>query len=122
MRVDNESIALKKENISKVSLIAFTQNDMDYIRVFFNTEVKAKAGEAIDVTISGFTMGASANKALVDQNNGLTYYEIAMAKDCEFLDLEQIAKVSEIDGLHYDESAHKQIADAFFDIISNLSR
>ena len=50
------------------------------------------------------------------------YNEIAMAKDCEFLDLEQIAKVSEIDGLHYDESAHKQIADAFFDIISNLSR
>lgn len=61
--------------------VAFTQNDMDYIRVFFNTEVKAKAGETIDVAISGFTMGASASKVLVDQNNGLTYYEIAMAKD-----------------------------------------
>ena len=61
--------------------VAFTQNDMDYIRVFFNTEVKAKSGETIDVAISGFTMGASASKVLVDQNNGLTYYEIAMAKD-----------------------------------------
>ena len=61
--------------------VAFTQNDMDYIRVFFNTEVKAKMGETVDVTISGFTMGASATKNLVDQNNGLTYYEIIMAKD-----------------------------------------
>ena len=62
--------------------MAFTQNDLDYIRVFFNTEVKAKALETIDPTISsGFTMGSSASKGLVDSGNGLTYYEIVMAKD-----------------------------------------
>ncbi len=62
--------------------VAFTQNNKDYIRVFFNTEVKAKAGETIDVTLSGgFDMGVSANTRLVDEGNGLTYYEIVMEKD-----------------------------------------
>lgn len=61
--------------------VAFTQNDMDYIRVFFNTEVKAKPGDTVEVTINGFNMGAGASKNLVDQGNGLTYYEIVMEKD-----------------------------------------
>jgi len=89
--------------------VAFTQNDMDYIRVFFNTEVKAKAGETIDVTISGFTMGASANKALVDQNNGLTYYEIAMAKD-EHSSFESGRYAISLTGIVDKETGSKELA------------
>lgn len=53
---------------------------------------------------------------------GLIYKEVAKVKACEFLDLEEFAKVSSIDGLHYDELVHKQIAQKFFEVISNLNQ
>lgn len=39
------------------------------------------------------------------------YYKVAKEKNCDFLDLNKIAKVSKIDGLHYNIEEHKKIAD-----------
>lgn len=58
--------------------VAFTQNNIDYIRVFFNTEVYVPNEEGYN---TGFAIGAGATHRLVDNNNGFTYYEIAMEKD-----------------------------------------
>lgn len=96
--------------------VAFTQSNMDYIRVFFNTEVKAKAGETIDVTISGgFDMGVSANKKLVDEGNGLTYYEIAMAKD-EHSAFESGVYTVSLTGIVDKETGSKELATTPFTI------
>lgn len=65
-----------KPRITKA--VAFTQNEFDYIRVFFNIEVKGSG--TVDATISGFKTGVSAKQGLVDEN-GFTYYEIVMEKD-----------------------------------------
>lgn len=51
---------------------------------------------------------------------GKVYREIAECNGCEFVDLEEVVQVSGIDGLHYGEQAHKQIAEVFFQIISAL--
>ncbi len=61
--------------------VAFTQNDLDYIRVFFNTEVKAKTGETDIEVNSDFEIERTASMELIDKGNGLTYYEICMKKD-----------------------------------------
>lgn len=58
--------------------VAFTQNNIDYIRIFFNTEVYVPNEEGYN---TGFVIDAGATHRLVDNNNGFTYYEIAMSKD-----------------------------------------
>lgn len=44
----------------------------------------------------------------------------AKLNGCEFIDLNEIAKVSELDGLHYDSDAHRKIADAVFEKIKSV--
>ena len=48
------------------------------------------------------------------------YKEIAYENNCYFLDLEQIAKTSKHDGLHYDEDGHKKIAQEISNIYLNF--
>lgn len=48
------------------------------------------------------------------------YRKIADENDCRFLDLNLIAKVSKIDGLHYEPEAHEQIAHAVFGKIAEI--
>lgn len=48
------------------------------------------------------------------------YKEIAIENNCVFLDLEQIAKTSKYDGLHYDEDGHKKIAQEIANIYLNF--
>ena len=46
------------------------------------------------------------------------YKQVANENDCEFVNLNEIAAVSKIDGLHYDEQAHEKIAYALSNIVS----
>ncbi len=48
------------------------------------------------------------------------YKKIAEQKDCIFIDLNEIATVSTKDGLHYEESEHKKIAQVMFKELSKL--
>lgn len=48
------------------------------------------------------------------------YQKIANKYNCEYLDLEQIVKVSDVDGLHYDEEAHQIIAEILWSKIAEL--
>ena len=55
--------------------VAFSENQVDYIRIFFNTEVTVPTEESFTTT---FDISAGASHRLVDNGNGFTYYEIAM--------------------------------------------
>lgn len=46
---------------------------------------------------------------------------VAIEKNCDFIDLNNIAKVSVIDGLHYDENGHKAIAEHLQNYFLNLT-
>ncbi len=48
------------------------------------------------------------------------YGETAKKYNCLFLDLNKIADVSQIDGLHYDKESHLKIANVVCDIINKL--
>ena len=48
------------------------------------------------------------------------YFECAQDYNCDFIDLNTIAKVSSFDGLHYTEDEHKKIAFAIFEKIKNF--
>lgn len=48
------------------------------------------------------------------------YKRIAEKENCKLLDLKEIARPSKIDGLHYEEVEHKQIASAIFDILNRI--
>ena len=45
------------------------------------------------------------------------YKQVAKINHCEYFDVNKFAKPSEIDGLHYDEKAHKLIADKLTEFI-----
>lgn len=45
------------------------------------------------------------------------YQKVAEQNNCLFLDLDKIAKVSSLDGLHYEPEAHKKIASAIYEIL-----
>lgn len=45
------------------------------------------------------------------------YQNIANKTGCKFIDLEEVAKASNIDGLHYSKEAHKKIATAILNTI-----
>lgn len=47
------------------------------------------------------------------------YKDVAKKRECLFIDLNQIATVSDIDGLHYEASEHKKIAEAIYPLILN---
>lgn len=42
---------------------------------------------------------------------GIVYQKLAKICDCEYFDINEFVKPSDIDGLHYDENSHKIIAD-----------
>lgn len=46
---------------------------------------------------------------------------VAVEKNCDFIDLNEIASVSEIDGLHYDENGHRAIAELLQNYFLNLT-
>jgi len=46
------------------------------------------------------------------------YHSVAIEKNCEFIDLNKIAEVSEKDGLHYDGDTHRKIAEAFYSFLN----
>ena len=48
------------------------------------------------------------------------YKKIANENNCIFLNLEEVAKTSKIDGLHYDEDGHKKIAQEIANIYLNF--
>jgi len=50
---------------------------------------------------------------------GVIYRELAAAYECDLLDLNEIAEVSDIDGLHYTAAEHKKIAAAVFSLLEN---
>jgi len=52
------------------------------------------------------------------QHIGDIYKHAAQNNNCMFLDLDEIATVSKIDGLHYEPKEHKIIAQAIFEILS----
>lgn len=47
--------------------------------------------------------------------------EISKKYNCKYINLDTIANVSKIDGLHYDEISHKTIANTLYDYIVNLT-
>lgn len=50
---------------------------------------------------------------------GVMYRDLAAEYDCDLLDLNEIAEVSDIDGLHYTAAEHKKIAAAVFNLLEN---
>ena len=48
------------------------------------------------------------------------YSEAASVKICEFINFEDIARVSYLDGLHYDAMAHRKIAEAVFEKLKEV--
>lgn len=46
---------------------------------------------------------------------------VAIEKNCDFIDLNLIANVSDIDGLHYDENGHRAIAEHLQNYFLNLT-
>lgn len=48
------------------------------------------------------------------------YSSAARLKECEFINFEDIARVSYLDGLHYDAIAHKKIAEAVFEKLKEV--
>ena len=50
----------------------------------------------------------------------LLYQKIAEKQNIEFLDLNSVAKISSLDGLHYAPEQHLKIAQAIFTILSEL--
>lgn len=49
-----------------------------------------------------------------------TYKKLAKVYDCYIFDINDFVSVSDIDGLHYDENAHKIIAQKLTDFVKNL--
>ncbi len=45
------------------------------------------------------------------------YFDLSKKYDCKFLDLNEIAKVSKCDGLHYEIEEHKTIAEKIYQIL-----
>lgn len=45
------------------------------------------------------------------------YYNLSKEKDCYFIDLNELEKPSDIDGLHYFANSHQKIADYLFSFI-----
>ena len=62
------------------------------------------------------------DKSAIEKSKDLCaiYKEVATKNNCNFLDLEQIAKTSKYDGLHYDEDGHKKIANKIANIYLNF--
>ena len=95
--------------------------------------VKTNLPSAKIIILSPTPIGKEVLKAkifsfLFDENSiekskhlGEIYNRVANNNQCEFLDLTLIAPVSEIDGLHYEEMGHKNIADAVYKILKNLN-
>lgn len=50
---------------------------------------------------------------------GEIYKKIAQKNSCEFLNFEDIAKVSKIDGLHYEKDEHEKIARVIANLLSS---
>lgn len=48
------------------------------------------------------------------------YSAAARLKNCEFINFENIARVSYLDGLHYDAMAHRKIAEAVFEKLKEV--
>lgn len=42
---------------------------------------------------------------------GKIYKKLAQNYDCEYFDVNEFVEPSDVDGLHYDETSHKIIAD-----------
>ena len=51
---------------------------------------------------------------------GNIYETAAKEGDCLFINLDEVAQVSKLDGLHYTPEAHREIAHAIFKTIENL--
>lgn len=51
------------------------------------------------------------------QNLATIYEQVAQENDCEFMNLEGIAEISSIDGLHYSAKGHKAVAQEIFNKI-----
>ena len=49
------------------------------------------------------------------------YYDIAKKYGCFFVDLNEFASVSKTDGLHYDISEHKKIAQRIYELLKTLN-
>ena len=47
------------------------------------------------------------------------YKKLAQINHCDFFDINEFVKPASIDGLHYDKTGHKIIADKLFDYIKN---
>lgn len=48
------------------------------------------------------------------------YEKTAKENDCCFIDLDKVANTSDIDGLHYEPSEHKKIAEKMFEILNRI--
>ena len=63
------------------------------------------------------------DKTSVEKSKHLSaiYKNVAQEKNCIFIDLNQIANVSDKDGLHYEAGEHKKIAETIFKTLENLT-
>ncbi len=63
-----------------------------------------------------FDRGSIAKSILISG----VYKNIAREQNCHFIDLNEIATVSEKDGLHFTAEGHRKIADAFWETLQKL--
>lgn len=73
-----------------------------------------------DIEKGSFSIMFDKTSVMKSHQIGTIYESVSKNKGCEFIDLNKIAKVSQIDGLHYDADEHEKIAHAVFKTLSNL--
>ena len=97
-------IKIVRENLSKAKIIILSPTPIGQ--------------EVLKAKIFSFLF----DETSVEKSKSLAeiYYRVALKNDCEFIDLTPIAQVSKIDGLHYEEVGHREIANAVLQVLKAL--
>lgn len=99
--------------IGMENLIKITQDKLPNAKIL----IVAPAKLSEDVLKGYFS--CQFNESSIEKSLGISelYENVAKSKNCEFLDLDKVAKPSPRDGLHYEPEGHQKIANAMFEKI-----
>lgn len=97
------------------------QNLIDLVQKYSpNAKIVVAAPSLLteDVLYSGFAF--QFDKVSIEKSKRLAeiYKNLSEKNGCLFINLEEIAKVSSLDGLHYEPEAHEKIGQALFELLS----
>ncbi|MBQ4646540.1 MAG: hypothetical protein IJB79_04245 [Candidatus Gastranaerophilales bacterium] len=105
-----------------VDLNKFSEKLEELINLIKNyTKIILLCPNTIDNCILKSYFSSLFNKDSIEKSKKLVeiYKKIALKNNCIFVDLNNIASVSKIDGLHYDIENHQKIANSLKEILDN---